>query len=486
MRISKHPAWAVFGLSLILYLSGTWILPLFDRDEPRFAEASREMLERGDYVVPWFNGEWRFDKPPLIYWAEMASYRVFGENEFAARLPSALFGAGTAVLVLFWARRMAKPGTAVAAAVIFATTLQMLIHARLAVADMPLIFFVAAAGWSGWEMTRPGAEGGARWWWMFNVSLALGFLAKGPVAWIPIGGVVVGRWLWPGEFGLGWGRFAAGLVVAMGIVALWGIPAILATHGEFLNVGIGYHVLFRSFGVINGHGAGSWLQMILWLPYFFVLFFFSFFPWCIRVPGALRAWWPARRSDVFGGYLLLQAGLIFLVFTLVRTKLPHYTLPAFPFIAIWLAREAERGAIGDLKVGRGAAAMAVLALVLTLPGFWLARREFVSQSIFEKSKPYLNRGMKFATVDYTEASLVWLYRGVTTNYMETLSDEEAGAFVQQSNPFVLIVPSSLYQTDRVLHAADTVSVEARGLNVAKIEFKGQKLQWTDLTAVIRQ
>ena len=75
---------AIFLGCLLFHLAGTWSLPLVDRDEPRFAEASREMIERGDYVVPYFNNRYRFDKPPLTYWCQVASYRVFGENAFAA------------------------------------------------------------------------------------------------------------------------------------------------------------------------------------------------------------------------------------------------------------------------------------------------------------------------------------------------------------------------------------------------------------------
>src|SRR5216683_2764236 len=89
--VSAKPLRTVVLLSLVLFLSGNWILPLMDRDEPRFAEASREMLQRDELVIPWFNGQYRFDKPPLIYWCQMACYRVLGENAFAARLPSALF-----------------------------------------------------------------------------------------------------------------------------------------------------------------------------------------------------------------------------------------------------------------------------------------------------------------------------------------------------------------------------------------------------------
>src|SRR5215469_7945441 len=180
---STKPFRIILLLSLILMLSGNWLLPLMDRDEPRFAEASREMLQRNDLVIPWFNGQYRFDKPPLIYWCQMGCYRFFGENTFSARLPSVLFATATALLLLAWGRRLGDENTAFCAAIIFVTCLQVLIHARLAVADMPMVFFATAAVWSGWEMTRPNGGQSAMWWWFFFVSLALGFLAKGPIAW---------------------------------------------------------------------------------------------------------------------------------------------------------------------------------------------------------------------------------------------------------------------------------------------------------------
>ena len=75
----------LFFAFLALYAAGDWALPLVDRDEPRFAEASREMLEPGrDFIVPYFNNQPRYDKPPLIYWLQDAAYKIFGENEFAA------------------------------------------------------------------------------------------------------------------------------------------------------------------------------------------------------------------------------------------------------------------------------------------------------------------------------------------------------------------------------------------------------------------
>src|SRR5271169_2661093 len=148
---TRNLAALVFAGALALHLMGTWILPLVDRDEPRFAEASREMLQRGDYVVPFFNNAYRFDKPPLIYWCQAASMKVFGENEFAARFPSAVAAALIAVLIFGFGTRVAGNAVGLKAAVIFTTSLQVLIHAKLAVADMAMVCFVTAGFWAGWE-----------------------------------------------------------------------------------------------------------------------------------------------------------------------------------------------------------------------------------------------------------------------------------------------------------------------------------------------
>ena len=127
--------------AVLLYSIGNWSLPLIDRDEPRFAEASREMRQSGDLLVPRLNGDYRFDKPPLIYWCQVLSYDVLGENDFAARFPSTVFAGLTAVATLLFASRIFGPRVGLWSGIIFATSLQVFIHARAAVADMPLVFF---------------------------------------------------------------------------------------------------------------------------------------------------------------------------------------------------------------------------------------------------------------------------------------------------------------------------------------------------------
>ncbi len=137
---------------VLFHIAGTWSLPLIDRDEPRFAEASREMTERGDYIVPRFNNQLRLDKPPLAYWAQAASYRIFGENDFAARFPSALAAAFTALSILAWGARIGGEKIGWWAAIIFTLSLQTFLHAKAAVADMWLVLFVTIAHWTGYEL----------------------------------------------------------------------------------------------------------------------------------------------------------------------------------------------------------------------------------------------------------------------------------------------------------------------------------------------
>ena len=110
------------------------------------------MRQRGDYVIPYFNDHYRFDKPPLTYWFQTASYRLFGENDFAARFPSAVAAALVAVLLLAWGRRMESERAGWCAAIIFTLCLQTFMHAKAAVADMWLVLFVTAAHWAGFEL----------------------------------------------------------------------------------------------------------------------------------------------------------------------------------------------------------------------------------------------------------------------------------------------------------------------------------------------
>ena len=179
------------------------MLPLVDRDEPRFAEASREMIERGDYVVPYFNDRYRFDKPPLTYWAQVASYRVFGQNPFAARLPERA-GGGPDRGRSF---RLGPPARPRARRFLGGDHFHPLpadfcpcqgrggryvagpFHDHWRTGPVTsCCATVSAARWRSVVLKPDGLRG---WWWMFYLSLALAFLAKGPIGLMPLGTVMV-------------------------------------------------------------------------------------------------------------------------------------------------------------------------------------------------------------------------------------------------------------------------------------------------------
>jgi 4-amino-4-deoxy-L-arabinose transferase-like glycosyltransferase len=476
--LKAKPFRAVLLLCLGLFLSGAWLLPLIDRDEPRFAEASREMLQRGDLVIPWFNGQYRFDKPPLIYWCQMASYQIFGQNAFAARLPSALFATATALLLLHWGRRLGKPTAGLYAALIFATCLQVLIHARLAVADMPMVFFVAASVRAGWEWTRPENRQRGLWFTAFFTSLALGFLAKGPEAWLPVIGLVCARLRRPRHFTLSWSHLIPGLSLTLALVSLWGVPALIQTHGEYLEVGIGRHVLHRSFDVMEGHGLGGLGGYLIALPFFFVTFFLTFFPWALKFPATWRAWRATASQDHLGWYLLLQALLVFLVFTVVHTKLLHYTLPAFPCLALWLGLRLAESGQSETFIRRSLVGMIALTLILTLGVFTVGRHYSLSSVLWQKVKPHARPEMRLVAVGFEEPSLVWEFRGVLTNTAEFLPASRAAELWSQPAPVILVLPTSLWTNSLSAQATNATLLQASGIDTARFK------HW-DLTAVIR-
>lgn len=475
-KFAARPQRSLVLLGCLLLLAGNAILPLTDRDEARFAEASREMIQRADFVVPWFNGAWRFDKPVLIYWCQIASYQVLGVNEFAARLPSAIFCVATALLLARWAKKRADNRTAFIAGAMFLTALHVaVVIGRVATADMAMIFFCTLTAWSGWELTRPENSARKSWWWIFYLALAGGFLAKGPVAWLPLGGMILGRALRKDSFRLPLNETVVGLCVAVALVALWGSPALVQTGGMFWQVGMGEHVLNRSLSAIDGHGAAGALQFIALLPLYFLTFFLSFFPWSLRVPGALKKWWPERRHDDLGWFLLVNALLVFVVFSLVKTKLPHYTMPAFPLIALWLARQIAGDAKTPVWFTRRLVLASAIILIVTIGGFSFARNRLLTQNLWNATQAHVTPQTKVGCFGYIEPSLVWKFRSVTTNYL-TLGDvTQAKKFLTNAPPFILVLP-----TDALTNLPDTNGILFRVTGLDLVKFKNR-----DLTAIVR-
>ena len=435
-------------------------MPLIDRDEPRFAEASREMIERSEYIVPHFNNQLRLDKPPLAYWAQVASYRIFGQNDFAARFPSAIAAALVALSILALGKQIAGERAGWWAAIIFTLSLQTFVHAKAAVADMWLVLFITTAHWSGYELIQRPAWTW-KWWFVFYVSLALGFLAKGPIAWTPLLTVIAMKWFWRDVDLARSFKFVRGIMSMLGVVALWGIPALMQTHGEFLRIGIGRHVIGRSFGAMEGHGANSLGIYVLVMPLYFVTVFASFFPWSIKLPSLAKKLW--REHDKIDIYLVTGAGIIFIIFSLIKTKLPHYTLPAFPLLSLLLARHV----VNERSFKTTAVMAAVVFVVIAVFAAPFATRFFPAAQLYRQSQGDLRSEMEFGAVDFQEPSLVWYFRSRVQGWMTPLNPKNAAEFMEKTGPRFVILPTKLASQTFLNPPATWKTFATSGFNVAK-------------------
>jgi 4-amino-4-deoxy-L-arabinose transferase-like glycosyltransferase len=450
-----------FFAAALLYSLGNWSLPLIDRDEPRFAEASREMRQSGDFLVPRLNGEYRFDKPPLIYWCQVLAYDILGENDFAARLPSVIFAALTAVTTWMYSSRIFGPRVGLWSGILFATSLQVFIHSRAAVADIPLVFFFLTATWADWERLRNPNSG--FWRWTFYLSLGLGFLAKGPVALLPVFFAPVQSFLNHSAYRFRFRSALQGFLVVVAVIGLWGVPALIATHGEYLKIGIGRHVFLRSLQPMESHGvAGVW-GYLLFLPYYLIVTFFSFFPWCLFLPGCVKRLWAHREPDE--NYLVGSILIVFFVFTLIQTKLPHYVLPAYPMLAMLTARYAEQSRWARPILG----ATLIAYLLIALVGFRVIEPKFVSKKIAQTALPLISPETRTASLNYDEQSLIWYLRAKTRAFHRRLDSGQFTDFMNQPGPALCVVNEE--SVDQIHLNPEWRTFAVSGLNFARWRLK---------------
>ena len=326
----RFRAWEALGLvvfSLALNLAGNGRTSLWDRDEPRYAECTREMRVSGDWVRPRFNGEPRYQKPILIYWVMLAGTALAGDNPYGARLGSAIAGAASCLLCFLMGCRMFGPRVGRIAALVLATAPIVVVNSKLATTDACLALTILGCQFALWTLSRRPSTFAAMAFW---TCLALSTLLKGPVgpAMIIAAGVVSWACGGPTSY-LGRLRWRWGLILFVVLTAPWFVAIAIASRGEFYRVAIGSQVIQRLSTEMEQHGGFP--------GYYPATTVLAFYPWSALLPAALVAGFVRRKKDPTLGFLLGWAIGPMILLECVRTKLVHYYLPSYPACAMLVA-----------------------------------------------------------------------------------------------------------------------------------------------------
>lgn len=366
------PHWrplAVLALfCLVCFLPGMSSIPPVDRDEARFTQASKQMLESGNYMDIRFQEGTRYKKPIGIYWLQSAAARVTGHGPEAPiwvyRLPS-LLGAIAAVLLTYWAglALFGRTASFFAAAALAAAPL-LLVEAHLAKTDAVLLATVVLTMGSlaRLYLAEPGKAKlvNALGFW---IGLGLGTLVKGPIVpmvaglAIPALAIVDRRATW--LRGL---RPMIGVPVFAVIVLPWFVSILMLAGEDFLRESVGKDLMGKVAAAAEGHGAPPGTHLLL--------FFLLAAPAAMLAPASL-GWLRRQWAEPSVRFCLAWAVPTFLVFEAIVTKLPHYPLPTYPAACLLIGATAAAGGLSSGRILRRLPLVAIAATVaLVAAGLW--------------------------------------------------------------------------------------------------------------------
>jgi hypothetical protein len=349
------------ALALLFNNLGADSLPSFD--DAYHAQTAKEMLRSGDPITITYDGAPSFQSSPLPLWLIASSYMIFGTDEYAARLPTAVLAFATLVMIYFFARRRWGEEAALAAAFILLTTTLFMRYGRHVMAEVPLAFFCTAALLAFAEAQRRPA-----FYYLFGAMTGLAILTKSALGLLPAI-IAVAFLLLTGKFReLIKPAFLLSALVAVGIATVWYGPALVMHRQAFIDSHIGAYLATH---VINGHhaGLGLWglVFYLIWIP-------IQYLPWTLPLLPAL--WWGMkdRREDAVSLLLWLAAILPVILLTFVSSKYTRYLIPIFPAAALLIASSWSRRLpavwLGRMRAAIGwtsaIAAVALIALPLNL------------------------------------------------------------------------------------------------------------------------
>ncbi len=315
-------------LAALVYGANIGGTSIYILDEARNASCAMEMQQRNDWIVPTFNGVLRTDKPPLHYYAMRLAYTLWGIQPFAARFFSVAMGVLMVLTVYFFGRKLFSEMAAFIASLILIASLQLAIQFHLAVPD-PYLLFLLTLGWLSFIYAYSKTD--IRFYYVFYVAVSLATLAKGPVA-VVFSGLVVLIFLLV-QRQLTFKKLLAikipiGILIFCAIVVPWYVAVGMATQGEWLEQFFLKHNVGRFTATMEGHKGFPFASGVIVIG---ALLPFSFF-----IPQAIHCIWKVRRSNAVVQFVAIAFLVVVIFFAFSRTILPSYPEPAVPFFALLL------------------------------------------------------------------------------------------------------------------------------------------------------
>ncbi len=328
--MSRRALLLLLAGAFVLFVFNTWAYDLWAPDEPFFGDGAREMLDDGRWLVPHVNGQVNLHKPPLFFWLIAVVSAATGGTvtSFAARLPSALAAVLALVLTYRIGRRAWGPATGVWAGVILATSYLFWDKARTAQIEATLLAGVLGA-LLAFDAFRAGEMDGRRAGVLFWACGALGTLAKGPVGILLPLGIALATLAWDRDL-RAWRRFGpwAGPLAFLVVAGLWAVPAELFGGSYSVVQALKTHFFSRALHGMH-HKNPPW--------YYLGTIPLHFLPWSLLLPGALWSAW-TRRREPMERFLLAWVLFVLVFFSVSGERRDLYVLPAFPALALLVAR----------------------------------------------------------------------------------------------------------------------------------------------------
>jgi len=341
-------------LLALIPLLGWWAYGLFDLDEGFYAAITREMLQRGDWITPHYNGKPWFEKPILLYWVAAPCVALFGDW-LGPRLPSVMAALGMYALMFRFSRDWLGERGAAAAVWVCASSLLMVAVSRMMMTDLLLVASLTVGFLLYWRSL----QGHLPSRYLFGLCVGLGVLAKGPVAVILTAGVVGWTfWRQPALRSAHRGGWFISLILCAAVVATWYVPCYIVNRELFVQEFLIKQNLERFQGGDKAHTIGFPVNIIFYPAILLV----GMCPWIFRLRRSLRI------EDPFVKFCAGWAMVIFVFFFIGGSKLPHYILPCLPPLALVLGASFREN--NEPTFARPFVIAAVVQCIIANAGFW--------------------------------------------------------------------------------------------------------------------